>query len=543
MTQKLIILFVLLFIALACAKGGHSSSTTTTGDESHGTTTGHEIPKITTQYIQVTTGKRKHSTSSTGDQHPITSASEPITTGEECEDTSTTGKYEDHSTTGKEHKVTTGMEQDECETTGKDHDVTTGKEHEITSGKVHEITSGKEHDITSGKEHEITSGKEHEITSGKEHEITSGIFVEETTSIVPITSQGIVMTSGCVCPPPSESTTGMNAVTTGHMTTGSTNIPNEECPFIDYIQQCPGFSFTLGGNQLNFQEFNVISFGGFFAETGDVEGRLAAKGYVSLGNGYSIGDKIDNSTDGYSAYSLIAGSLKWIDGAIFPNNENIFVASTDVDIPDYMNDRVQDGPCDGCLDAIFTSVKNCYTSVQNYYSNLSPNVEYEIKYSSLKITCGSSQDQYVLNVASSTLNSITWYQTENCKAGSKWIINVGLNDNDDFTIQGDSFPASPEDVVYNILGNERTITVKTGVNGAILSPNNILEQRSGVIRGKVVIGEVSYSLQINKPICDYIPPVEPEDPGSAKQTSSSNYMAPSLIFSTILIFTSFILKF
>jgi hypothetical protein len=47
----------------------------------------------------------------------------------------------------------------------------------------------------------------------------------------------------------------------------------------------------------------------------------------------------------------------------------------------------------------------------------------------------------------------------------------------------------------------RTIIGETGVNGHILAPDNILDQRTGVIEGKIVVADVRFSTQINQPNC------------------------------------------
>lgn len=100
------------------------------------------------------------------------------------------------------------------------------------------------------------------------------------------------------------------------MTTGSNNtVP--DCPFIDFENQCDGYFFTLGGFNLSFSDYDVISFNEFYARIGDVEGRLAVRGALVLGNGFSIADKI---TDTGKHYSLIANSVQWGDGRLYVGN-------------------------------------------------------------------------------------------------------------------------------------------------------------------------------------------------------------------------------
>jgi choice-of-anchor A domain-containing protein len=76
--------------------------------------------------------------------------------------------------------------------------------------------------------------------------------------------------------------------------------------------------FNLGGFNLSFFDYHVISFGGFKANTGDIEGRLAARGTVDLGYGFSVADKIEPK-DNSLPYSIIGGSLSWGSGALYPD--------------------------------------------------------------------------------------------------------------------------------------------------------------------------------------------------------------------------------
>jgi len=87
-----------------------------------------------------------------------------------------------------------------------------------------------------------------------------------------------------------------------------------------------------------------------------------------------------------------------------------------------------------------------------------------------------------------------------------WVINViGTTD---LELTGGSFPSTAGGVVYNVLGGERVINVyNTAVTGSILAPFNALNQTGGVIIGKVVVADIIFMLQINKPDCTNPPPV------------------------------------
>jgi len=109
-------------------------------------------------------------------------------------------------------------------------------------------------------------------------------------------------------------------------------------------------------------------------------------------------------------------------------------------------------------------------------------------------------DQYVVSLTPATMSQYTYITVDNCNFQASWVINV--RGTEDVYFRGDSFPAIPGGVVFNVLGSGRVIDVTgTAVTGHILAPNNVLHQTGGVIIGKVVVADVTFSLQINKYSC------------------------------------------
>jgi choice-of-anchor A domain-containing protein len=260
----------------------------------------------------------------------------------------------------------------------------------------------------------------------------------------------------------------------------------------------------LDGFDLSFTDYQVISFGDFIAETGDIEGRLAARGEVKLGNGFAIGTQI-NSADQSSPYSIIAGSLSWGSGSLSPDSAAAglaFVAGN-YSVPAYLASKVN-GTCGdnvSCLETLFDDAHSCYVDLQNELSGHVDNVDVSVTFSQLKFSCNSSENRYYATITTDQMNAATWYGiSSSCNINAQFVINI--NGTGDVDFHGDGFPANPDNVVYNILGSGRVIDVHTAVNGAILAPNNSLNQTSGVIRGKVIVGDVVFALQINKPVCD-----------------------------------------
>jgi len=179
----------------------------------------------------------------------------------------------------------------------------------------------------------------------------------------------------------------------------------------------------------------------------------------------------------------------------------MFVAGTFTG-PAYLQARATGGPCPEsnafCLDSYFDAALSCYQTYQDTLASYNDNVAKDTQFSALQLTCSDSTlDTYYVTLTSSDLTSSTYTTVSNCNFQASWVINIAGTD--DITLTGGSFPAIPGGVVYNVLGSGRTITVTgTQVNGHLLAPNNILYQTGGVIVGKVVAGDITFALQINK---------------------------------------------
>jgi len=274
-------------------------------------------------------------------------------------------------------------------------------------------------------------------------------------------------------------------------------------------EQCSGLTFELGGVSSSFADYHVVSFGSVAAFAGDIEGRLAAHGNVNLGS-FSIGASIDTSSgfDNYAPYALIASSLTWSSGALYPDGtnsseiENAFVGSSS-QVASYLQSRIT-GSCNDstdCLATIFDNAYSCYTAAQSSLANQTDNVEQEVGQSLLQLTCSTSdQSTYYVTLTSSTLQSATYFNLSNCNSDAQWIINIAA-DSGSVSLSGASFPVAAENIIYNILGSERTIFVDNALSGSILSPSNYLNQSSGVIDGNVVVAGILDMRQINKPDC------------------------------------------
>jgi choice-of-anchor A domain-containing protein len=296
--------------------------------------------------------------------------------------------------------------------------------------------------------------------------------------------------------------------------------PNNQllCPYFE--TDCGGLDFPLSEVVVSFRDYNLVSFGNYTANTGDVQGRLAVQNNLNLAGGYSIGYEIQTGSgkDNYVPYSLVVGrDAYFASGAVYPDGSNfpypgqeedIFVGGTFTGEAD-LAARVL-GHCyadaQGCLDTYFNAAHSCYNSYQNSLAGVPSNVQVSLNWSALILTCNDdSDDSYSVTITSEDFADSTYWVVNNCNFQATWVINIVGTDN--ITFHGDNFPGVSGAVVYNVLGSGRTINVQTTVQGSILAPNNNLYQTGGFISGKVVVGNVQFALQINKPDCPNPSPV------------------------------------
>jgi fibro-slime domain-containing protein/choice-of-anchor A domain-containing protein len=287
-------------------------------------------------------------------------------------------------------------------------------------------------------------------------------------------------------------------------------------------------SLTFGGVTYTLDNFNVISFGDFSANSGDVEGRLAVRNDLNLPNGgYSVGYELrtggPTAIDASLPYSLVVGrDATFASGVVYPDGsnypyagaqENIFVGGT-FTAPDYLQSRRTGGPCatDGCLDADFDNAQAYYTVLQSSFGSVSDSATTVVDGTGLlTITCADETNAFIsTTVDGADLSKTNTWATSNCYAGGQLVINVVGSG--DVAFNGNNIDWTQEKVLYNILGSGRTVTINTEVDGNILMPNNIYYQPgSGVVKGLLIAGTVKQALQINRVECDKpAPPPHPQ---------------------------------
>jgi len=262
----------------------------------------------------------------------------------------------------------------------------------------------------------------------------------------------------------------------------------------------------VGGNTFSALNFDVISFNNFVATTSDFQGRGLIRNNAQVGNGWSVGAGTHSmSTDLSLPYAMVVGgSFNWGSGAVLPSNEGLFVGSTFTG-PSYLGEDVL-GSCPsnagGCLSSEFSGLQQCYANYQATFSAQTDNVAHLVQWSGLSITCNSpTASTYYMTLTPAELTQYTYISgVTGCNSAAQWIITI--SGTSDVTFTGASLPFAAGSTTVNVVGSGRTIFVHdTTLNANLFAPYNFLQQTSGLIVGRVVVGNILGSWQMNKAQC------------------------------------------
>jgi len=313
---------------------------------------------------------------------------------------------------------------------------------------------------------------------------------------------------------------------------------SKACPFFEVA--CSGLNFqTANRIPVSFTDYAVISFGGLVgAATGAIEGAAIVRNNVQFAGDFTIGTKAPVAI----TYGLVSGrSVYWPSGILLPATAGIFVggnfAGSNLLLP-----RVTGGPCPspGCLDDEFDRALRCYLAIQNDLLRITPNVDYKLEWSGLRLDCQSwYQDLYVLNIPGDVFSQVLWFMMNNCNPNARWVVNIVGNSQVNF--RGGSFPTNPNRVVYNI-PDQRIVTIQdTLVLGNILAPRSTFNQNSGYVVGKVIVGDIVSLTRVNAITCtgkDGSGIGKEGDPWDFK--SSVSILSPDWIIFSFFLFSLFI---
>jgi hypothetical protein len=154
----------------------------------------------------------------------------------------------------------------------------------------------------------------------------------------------------------------------------------------------------------------------------------------------------------------------------------------------------------------FDTAKAYYQAVASQLAGIPTNAVHEIKYGNgMFITCSAPSQLYHIKIPAADLSSVDWYSLSGCTFSARWVIDI--IGEEDVTIKGQPFPGIVERVIFNVLGNGRTVTGATGVSGHLLAPGNSYTSSAGVSYGLLVANNVVTSLHNALPNCKSFKPV------------------------------------
>jgi len=250
--------------------------------------------------------------------------------------------------------------------------------------------------------------------------------------------------------------------------------------------------------------FDVISFNGFVASTGDVEGSLLCNTF-NVGAGYTVGWGLP-STDAYGL--VVNGDATFVSGDVQPNGNTIYVGEN-FNAPSYLTSRRV--PCNGTTikngwSSVISAASTNYETLTNDLKSQSVTVSYALSYNTfhvVKFTGKAAQLTYFLNINVNDFNTINAYSFD--ALANEYVPNgilcINVIGKGTVTFNGGQFPSGfIGHVIYNI-PTATHVVVNTGVWGDILAPYAALNQTGGVIWGKVVVNDIVQALQINRPVC------------------------------------------
>ena len=229
---------------------------------------------------------------------------------------------------------------------------------------------------------------------------------------------------------------------------------------------------------------NVFAFNDFKAPQADVEGAIMAGRDVSLSN-YSVNDK---NVDAYGGYSLIVGrNFSFTSGAVM-NGDTYVGGTSTLNQSGTLASPVKGGVAPVNMTALAASL----TKTSQALMQVATTGSAQQKWGGVYIS-GTNSAVEVIDLDASWLNSSSYYNLSNMKAGATLIVNFSGSS---ATFSGGYQAFDGYNVLFNF-ADATTLNIATGFTANVLAPNASVTNGSGVINGNVVVNSWNSGVQIN----------------------------------------------
>jgi choice-of-anchor A domain-containing protein len=229
---------------------------------------------------------------------------------------------------------------------------------------------------------------------------------------------------------------------------------------------------------------NVFAFNDFKAPQADVEGAIMAGRDVSLSN-YSVNDK---NVDAYGGYSLIVGRNFTFTSGSVTNGDTYVGGTSTLNQSGTLATPVKGGAAPVDMTALAASL----TKTSQALTQVATTGSAQQKWGGVYIS-GTNSAVEVIDLDASWLNSSSYYNLSNMKAGATLIVNFSGSS---ATFAGGYQAFDGYNVLFNF-ADATTLNIATGFTANVLAPNASVTNGSGVINGNVVVNSWNSGVQIN----------------------------------------------
>lgn len=264
--------------------------------------------------------------------------------------------------------------------------------------------------------------------------------------------------------------------------------------------------------------YNGFFFGGYSAQSSDVQGRLAAGGNVSINN-YSIGDQLPGNFAGPSL--VVGGDLTFPSGRVYRGDIVVGGSAAGVGAPVINglgpNQRLlQNAP----VSINFAAERTRLIAESQRLAGFRANTTYEYQWGGLYLHGDNTSMLQVFNLTGDQVLDAHTFQVDRIPAGATVLFNVSGSNTGLTNMSLSSLIPHRNKVLFNFPQATTLQLAGVSVEGSILAPNANIENPQGVIWGTVVANSWNGQMQINLAAHDGCM-VAPAAPPSVCTTSPS----------------------